>query len=52
MDLGSIILACVAVYLVVGIATAVFFMQTPYQDDGWLLMVFLWPLYWIALLAR
>lgn len=34
-----------AAYIICGILVAMFLMQTPYADNGWLNILLLWPLY-------
>lgn len=33
------------IYVVIGIAVATIFMQTPYAENGWLIIFLLWPLF-------
>lgn len=42
--------AGLAIYGVIGIATAVFLSQTPMAGAGWLWMGLFWPLFWFAII--
>lgn len=46
----TIFLWCVAAYVALGIGTAMLLSQTPYSDNGWLVIIALWPLFLFGLL--
>ena len=48
MELWAWILIAIGIYLAIGIAVAFVFMQTPYAENGFLIIMALWPLFVFA----
>jgi len=51
MSWWAILLWCMAGYLFIGFLVSLLLMQTPYSDNGILLIIALWPLFVIGLLT-
>lgn len=45
MTLWHWVLLAFGLYALCGVGVATMFMQTPYADNGWLIIFLLWPLF-------